>query len=155
MTTDKARKQYPPYVSYKSFKSLMKYFQQYLATRIDLSYLSDKFSVRTGSDLIVALWFLNFIDDGHRPMPVLKRLSTDTTNEYRAALLRQVADEAYAFVFNGELDIQTATYSELEAVFKKAHQLPDDICQKCIRFFINFCKDAGIPLSPEITKKQI
>jgi hypothetical protein len=102
-----------------------------------------------------AIRFLNIIDHGNRPTPVLKLLAI-STGEHHAALLRQVAYEAYAFVFiKGKLDPQTATYAELEAVFQNTYQMDDDICHKCIKFFIEFCKDAGIPLSPEFSKKRI
>jgi hypothetical protein len=102
-----------------------------------------------------AMRFLNIIDNSNRPTPVLKLLAV-STGEHHAALLRQVAYEAYAFVFiKGKLDPQTATYAELEAVFQNTYQMDDDICHKCIKFFIEFCKDAGIPLSPEFSKKRI
>jgi hypothetical protein len=83
------------------------------------------------------------------------KLLAISTGEHHAALLRQVAYEAYAFVYKGKLDPQTATYAELEAVFQNTYQMDDDICHKCIKFFIEFCKDAGIPLSPEFSKKRI
>jgi len=144
----------PPYVSYKSFNKLINMLERNLFTRIDLSYMSDDFSVRTGTNLMLAMRFLNFIDGGNRPTTVLKLLTAGTTKERRATLLRQVADEAYAFVFKANIDIQTATYAELEAVFQSTYRMDYDICHKCIRFFIEFCKDAGILLSPEIVKKQ-
>ena len=152
---EEERKQFPPYVSYKSFNKLINMLEQYLPTRIDLSYTSDDFSVRIGTDLILAMKFLNYIDDDYRPKPRLKLLAAGTTKEHRAALLKQVADEAYAFVFNGKLDPQTAAYAELEAVFQNIYRTDDDICHKSISFFIEFCKDAGIPLSPEFSNKQI
>ena len=154
MPTNEIGKYPPPSVSYKSFNRLMNMLQQNLFTRIDLSYLSDKFSVRTGTNLILAIRFLNIIDHGNRPTPVLKLLAI-STGEHHAALLRQVAYEAYAFVYKGKIDPQTATYPELEAVFQSTYQMDDDICHKSIRFFIEFCKDAGIPLSPELSKKRI
>jgi len=154
MMMNQERKQFPPYVSYKSFNKLFNMLEQYLPTRIDLSYTSDDFSVRIGTDLILAMKFLNYIDDDYRPKPRLKLLAAGTTKEHRAALLKQVADEAYAFVFKGGLDTQNATYAELEDVFKNVYGMESDLCHKCIRFFVEFCKDSKIPLSPEITKKR-
>ena len=155
MPTNEIGKYPPPSVSYKSFNRLMNMLQQNLFSRIDLSYLSDKFSIRTGTNLMSAMRFLNFIDNGNRPTPRLQLLVSDTAKEQHDALLRQVADEAYAFVFNGKLDPQTAAYAELEAVFQNIYRTDDDICHKSISFFIEFCKDAGIPLSPEFSNKQI
>jgi len=155
MPTNEIGKYPPPSVSYKSFNRLMNMLERNLSTRIDISYLSDKFSVRNSTNLMSAMRFLNIIDNSNRPTPVLKLLAV-STGEHHAALLRQVAYEAYAFVFiKGKLDPQTATYAELEAVFQNTYQMDDDICHKCIKFFIEFCKDAGIPLSPEFSKKRI
>ena len=154
MTTEEGKKHSPPYVSYKTFESFMTRLQQQLPTRIDRSYWGEMFSGSTGTQLMSAMRFLNFIDEGNRPTPVLKLLAI-STGEHHAALLRQVAYEAYAFVYKGKLDPQTATYPELEAVFQSTYQMDDDICHKSIRFFIEFCKDAGIPLSPEFSNKQI
>jgi len=68
--------------------------------------------------------------------------------------MRQVADEAYAFVFKSSLDLQNATYAELEEIFKNTYRVKSDVCRKCLKFFTEFSKDAGIPLSPQITKKR-
>jgi len=46
-----------------------------------------------------AMRFLNLIDANTRPMPRLKLLVTLHREKHRAALMRQVAEEAYAFVF--------------------------------------------------------
>ncbi len=154
MTIDEGRKHSPPYVSYKTFDSFMTRLQQHLPTRIDRSYWGEMYSGSTGTQLMSAMRFLNLIDANARPMPRLKLLVSTTTGEHRAALLRQVADDAYAFALKGTLDTQNATYAELEDVFKNTYRMKSDVCRKCIKFFTEFSKDAGIPLSPQITKKR-
>jgi hypothetical protein len=154
MTTDEGRKHSPPYVSYKTFDGFMTKLQQHLPTRIDRSYWGEMFSGSTGTQLMSAMRFLNLVDANARPMPRLKLLVSATTGEHRAVLLRQVADEAYAFALKGTLDTQNATYAELEDVFKNTYRMKSDVCRKCIKFFTEFAKDAGIPLSPQITKKR-
>jgi len=155
MTLDEGRKHSPPYVSYKTFDSFMTKLQEPpLPTRIDRSYWGEMFSGSTGTQLMSAMKFLNLIDANTRPMPRLKLLVTATSGEHRAALMRQVADEAYAFVLKGTMDTQNATYAELEDVFQNTYKMKSDVCRKCIKFFTEFSKDAGIPLSPHITKKR-
>ena len=154
MTIDEGRKHSPPYVSYKTFESFMTRLQQHLPTRIDRSYWGEMFSGSTGTQLMSAMRFLNLVDANARPMPRLKLLVSATTGEHRAALLRQVADDAYAFALKGTLDTQNATYAELEDVFKNTYRMKTDVCRKCIKFFTEFSKEAGIPLSPQITKKH-
>ena len=82
------------------------------------------------------------------------RVLPESTGEHRAALLRQVTEEAYAFVLKGTLDTQNATYAELADVFQNTYNMKSDVCRKCIKFFIEISKDAGISLSPQITKKR-
>jgi hypothetical protein len=112
------------------------------------------FSGSTGTQLMSAMRFLNLIDENGRPMPRLKLLVTATTGEHRSVLMRQVADEAYAFALKGTVDTQNASYAELEDVFLNTYKMKSDVCRKCIKFFTEFSKDAGIPLSPHITKKR-
>ena len=100
-----------------------------------------------------AMRFLNLIDGNARPTARLRVLPS-ASGEHRAALLRQVAEEAYAFVFKGTLDTQNATYAELEDVFQNTYNMKSVVCRKCIKFFTEISKDAGISLSPQITKKR-
>jgi hypothetical protein len=153
MTTEEGKKHSPPYVSYKTFGSFLTQLQPQPPTRIDRSIWGEMFSGSTGTQLMSAMRFLNLIDVNSRPTARLKLL-TGASGEHRAVLLRQVADEAYAFVLKGTLDIQNATYAELEDVFQNTYRMKSDVCRKCIKFFTEFSKDAGIPLSPQITKKR-
>lgn len=153
MTLDEVHKHYPPYVSYKTFDHFITEMKEHLPSRIDRSCWGDMFSGSTGTQLMSAMRFLNLVDINSRPTPRLKVL-TSTTGEHRAVLLRQVADEAYAFALRGPIDPQNATYAELEDVFKNTYRMKSDVCRKCIKFFVEFSKDAGIPLSPQITKKR-
>ena len=113
MTMDEGRKHSPPYVSYKTFESFMTRLQQQLPTRIDRSYWGEMFSGSTGTQLMSAMRFLNLVDVNARPTPRLKLLVSTTTGEHRTVLLRQVADDAYAFALKGTLDTQNASYAEL------------------------------------------
>jgi hypothetical protein len=150
---EEGRKHSPPYVSYKTFGSFISQLQPQVPSRIDRSIWGEMFSGSTGTQLMSAMRFLNLIDGNARPTARLRVLPS-ASGEHRAALLRQVAEESYAFVLKGTLDTQNATYAELEDAFQNSYHMKSDVCRKCIKFFTEISKDAGIPLSPQITKKR-
>jgi hypothetical protein len=150
---EEGRKHSPPYVSYKTFGSFISQLQPQVPSRIDRSIWGEMFSGSTGTQLMSAMRFLNLIDGNARPTARLRVLPS-ASGEHRAALLRQVAEESYAFVLKGTLDTQNATYAELEDTFQNSYHMKSDVCRKCIKFFTEISKDAGIPLSPQITKKR-
>ena len=154
MTIDDIRKQPPPYISYKTFDNFIGELQQHIPTRVDLSYLSDRFSASTGTQLMQTMRFLKLIDENNRPLSRLKLLASGATGEHRAAILRQAADETYPFIFRGTLDIRNATYAEVQDVFLNNYRMESSVCRKCIEFFIEFSKDAGIPISPQLIKER-
>jgi addiction module HigA family antidote len=153
MTIDEIGKQPPPYVSYKTFESFIISLEQQLPTHIDRNHWGEMFSESTGTQLMSASLFLNLIDVKARPMPRLKLLVTTTHGEHRAALLRQIVYESYAFVFKGKLDTQNASYTELEDIFRNTYKMDSVVSRRCIKFFIDFSKEAGIPLSPQLTQE--
>jgi hypothetical protein len=154
MTIEEGKKQPPPYISYKTFGNFMGELQQHLPTRVDLNYLSDQFSASTGTQLMYTMRFLKLIDQNNRPLPRLKLLASGATGEHRAAILRQVADETYPFIFRGTIDIRNATYAEVQDVFLNNYRMESSVCRKCIEFFVEFSKDAGIPVSPQLIKER-
>jgi addiction module HigA family antidote len=153
MTMDEKKRQIPPCISYKTFSGFLVSLPYHLPAPIDRSYWGAIYSDRTGTQLLSAMRFLNLIDANSRATTRLKVL-VPATGAHRAALLRQVAEEAYPFIFKGTIDTQNATRAELEAVFQNTYQTKIDVCHKCIRFFIAFCEDADIPLSSQITKNR-
>jgi len=62
MTTDEMWKQSPPYVSYKTFDKLINNLKELSPSHLDMSYLSDKFSISTGTQLMYAMRYLKLID---------------------------------------------------------------------------------------------
>ncbi len=152
MTNEKGRKHLPPYVSYRTFRNFIDRLQQRLPSRIDRSYWGDILSGSTGTQLMAALRFLALIDANGKPTDQLKPLVL-ARGEPRAQLLRNVTSQAYAFVLKSSIDIESATYSQLEEVFHNAFQLTDDVSRKCVKFFIAISGDAGMPISPFIIKR--
>jgi len=153
MTTDEKKRQMPLCISYKTFSRFLGNLPPNVPTRIDRSHWGVAYSDHTGTKLMSALRFLNLIDADSRATARLKVL-VPATGAHRAALLRQVAEEAYPFIFKGTIDTQNITCTELEAIFQNTHHMKIDVCHKCISFFIAFCEDADIPLSSQITKNR-
>lgn len=153
MTIDEERKRLPAYVSHKTFYNLMNQFKQHLPNNFNRRYWGVMFSGSSGYQLTSALQFLNLIDENNRPTSRLKSLVI-STEEQRAVLLRNIANEAYAFVLKGSNDPQNATYKELEGVFRNTYKVKIDVCRKCVKFLIEFSKHAGIPLAARIKQKR-
>jgi len=152
MVTENGRKHLPPYVSYRTFGNFINGLQQNLPSRIDRSYWGDMFSGSNGTQLMAALRFLKLIDANGKPMDQLKQLAA-VRGEQRAPILRRVTIEAFDFVTKGPLELERATYGQLQEAFHSSFQLTDDVSRKCVKFFIAMAGDAGINLSTFITKK--
>lgn len=152
MVTDNSRRHLPPYVSYRTFINFINGLQQQIPSRIDRSYWGDMLSGSTGIQLMAALRFLGLIDSNGKPTDRLKSLAS-VTGEFRSTPLREVIVESYSFVLDSQLDIESATYAQLAEVFRQTFQIGDNVNHKCIKFFISIAIDAGVPLSPFITKK--
>jgi hypothetical protein len=152
MVIEKGRKHLPPYVSYRTFHNFMQQLQQRMPSRIDRSYWGDILSGSNGTQLMAALRFLNLVDANGKPMERLKPFAS-ARGEQRAQLLQEIAQDAFDFVFKSSLDLESATYSQLEEVFHNTFQLTDDVSRKCVKFFIAMAADAGMALSPFITKR--
>jgi hypothetical protein len=153
VTTEKGRKHLPPYVSYRTFHNFVERLQQRMPSRIDRSYWGDILSGSTGIQLMAALRFLGLIDANGKPMERLKPLVAARGGEPRAKLLQEIAYDAFGFVLKSSLDLESATYSQLEEVFHNTFQLTDDVSRKCVKFFIAMASDAGMTLSPFITRR--
>lgn len=152
MAKERSNKRLPPYVSYRTFCNFIEGMRQQMPARIDRSYWSGTLAGSTGTQLMAAFRFLGLIDTSGRPTAQLKSL-VPAKGEQRAMLLKDLATGTFGFVFQGSLDPQNATYSQLEEVFHETFQCTGDVARKCIKFFIALSNDAGIPLSPFITKR--
>jgi hypothetical protein len=152
VTIEKGRKHLPPYVSYRTFYNFIERLQQHVPSRIDRSYWGELLSGSNGTQLMAALRFLYLIDINGKPMEILKRL-VEARGEQRAKILHDITDDAYGFVLKSSLDLESATYSQLVEVFHSTYQLTDDVSRKCVKFFIAMANDAGLKISPFITKR--
>ena len=152
MTNDKNRKRLPPYISYRTFYNFLEGLQQGIPSRIDRSYWGDRLSGSTGTQLTAALRFLGLIDANNTPTSRL-RILVATQGDPRRELLGKVTSEAFDFLLQSQLDPQTATYAQLDEAFHSTFELTSNVSRKCIKFFVALASEAGIPLSPFITKR--
>jgi hypothetical protein len=153
MTTDNGRKHLPPYVSYRTFRNFIDRLQQQkIPQRIDRSYWGDVLSGSTGTQLMAALRFLKLIDTNGKPTEHLNSL-VPARGDQRSQLLRNIANEAFGFVLKSNLDLESATYSQLVEAFHNAFQVTEDVSRKCVKFFIGLVGDAGMPISPYIIRR--
>jgi len=150
---DKGRKPLPPYVSYRTFRNFIDGLQLGIPSRIDRSYWGDKYSGSTGTQLMTALRFLGLIDSNGMPMTRLKQL-VSAKGVQRTSILQQIAYIAFNFLSEGLLNPEVATYAQLEEIFYNTYQMTGDVSRKCIKFFVSMENDAGVSLSPFITKRS-
>ena len=152
MTTDPGRKRLPPYISYKTFENFIGRLQGQVPSRIDRSYWGDAFSGSTGTQLMAALRFLNLVDGNGKPTNEVKQIAAAKGFD-RPQAMKEMTFDAYDFVLKSPLDLQNATYDELQEVFHQNFQLTPDVCRKCIKFFISLASTTGTSISPWVTKR--
>jgi hypothetical protein len=124
-----------------------------MPARIDRSYWGDKFSGSTGTQLMSALRFLSLVDSNGVPTNQLKDLA-GARGAVKAGILKKISQESFSFLVSNTFEPDKATYAQLEEVFKECYQVDRDVARKCIKFFTELSSEAGITLSPFITKKS-
>ncbi|MDO9333779.1 MAG: DUF5343 domain-containing protein [Dehalococcoidales bacterium] len=153
MSAENSRRGTPPYISPTTFHHLIEQLQKNLPDRIDRSYLDELHSGSTSTQIMSALRYLNLADSLNKPTHHLKLLIA-SSGEERTKRFKDIANSAYSFILNnGSVDLQTATYAQLEELFHDHCGVDGDVRRKCIKFFTSLSQDADIPLSPHVTKK--
>ena len=102
---------------------------------------------------MAALRFLSLIDGINKPTARLRTLA-NAGQEERPRYLRDVLSGAYAQLLSGDqVNLQSATYNQLEEAFQGCYGVDGDVRRKCIKFFTSMAVDAGLSLSTHITRK--
>jgi hypothetical protein len=149
---DEGKPPAPPYVAYRSFRTLIGGFKtRVLPNRIDRSVL-DNFSGIVGSQLLTALRFLKLIDKENRPQHALEGLVRAFGTERWPPVLANVIKAAYAPIF--ELDLKVASPSQFVECFGKVYPGEGSTQRKCRTFFLNAVQDAKIEISPFTVKNM-
>ena len=154
MPLENSKKYTPPYISPRSFYNLLVKLQlDAIPGRVDRSYLDKHFSGAASTQIMAALRFMNLIDSKNVPTHHL-RLLVVAVDEERKKRLKDLCGNCYSTIFTDTgLDLQTATYLQLEETFHSHYGIDGDVRRKCIKFFTSLATDAGIPLSKYITEK--
>jgi hypothetical protein len=140
----------PPYTSYRTFKTFIEDLHEHgVPSRIDRSVLT-RFSGVVGTQLMHALRFLGLIEDDGRPTERLKALvKAHGSRDWPQQFLELLRHE-YAAMF--AIDLETATPSHFNEVFRKAFPAADAVVQKCVTFFLYAASDAGVKISGRVLK---
>lgn len=138
----------PPYVSFRSFSTLLDDFKTSgVPPRIDRSVLK-RFSGGLGSQLLVALRSLGLMDEGGVPSDDLQILVDHYGTDDFPASLRHVLQASYPFL--QAIDLTTATPSMFAEAFQNATSAKEDVLRKCRTFYLHAAKVAGIDIGKRL-----
>jgi len=150
MTPEKPTGRAPVYVPYATLVTAL----DSLAThgipssgKIDKSLFAMSGAVR--SQLLLALRYLELIDDKGYATPSLKPL-VEATGDERKSLLRKIIEVKYAGVIAKGLE--TISAGQLEEAFRELN-VDGSTLVRAIRFFVKVCQEVGIPISQRVTGK--
>jgi hypothetical protein len=149
-TTERPPPKTPPYVSWRTFKSLLQDLHEHgVPSRIDRSILT-RYSGVVGTQLMTALRFFNFIDNEGNPSEAFKALVRSYGTPAWSELLDKTIREFYKPLMG--IGLECATQGHFSDTFKKAFPGTDAVMQKCATFFLYAARDAGIKISDRVLK---
>ncbi|MDA2930748.1 DUF5343 domain-containing protein [Acidobacteria bacterium AH-259-O06] len=138
----------PPYVAYRTFSNFLAELKaRGIPSRIDRSVMSHK-SGTVQSQLLLTLSYLDLVKDLGRPTQKLRKLLESGDTE-RKAVLREIVESSYDFVFDTTFGLRTATSHQAEELFQKTGASGETV-RRCIAFFLAAARDSGIPVSSYI-----
>ncbi len=136
---------YPPYIGYKSLKTLLKWFKDtQVPSRIDLSVLRQKWGGSDSSQILSALKFLRLVGKKKEPTPIFHKLIIEGLGE-NGKNLKETLENAYPEIFENT-DISKATAQQFNDVFQ-TYPGTAEVKKKAMRFFLSAADDAGYPIS--------
>lgn len=143
----------PPYVSFKSFTTLIEELKTNgLPPQIDRSVLR-RFSGGLGSQLLMATKSLGLVADDNKPTPRGAKLVAAFGTDAWKETLRGVIATSYPFL--NDLDLTQATPSMFAEAFKRGTGAKEDVLRKCRSFFLHAAQDADIPIGPRILNGSV
>lgn len=144
----KATVRTPPYVSFKTFQTLLEELQTNgIPPQIDRSVLS-RFAGGLQGQLMSAMKSLDLMDDKNAPLPLLQEVVDSYGTERFKAVIGRMLRNTYSYVF--ALDLMNATPAMFAKAFSDATGAKEDVLRKCRTFFLHAAKEAEIPLGNRI-----
>lgn len=140
----------PPYLSWKTFISFLRSFDQGLPPRIDKSAMN-RLSGGNQNLMINALTYLKLIKSDGQPERILEQIvetfSPDKQADFKKHL-GTILQSAYPFLFDGtnNFDLERSTSAQFDEKFR-AEGVSGETVQKCEAFFVSAAQDAGIKVS--------
>jgi hypothetical protein len=149
----------PPYVSFKTFTTLLDQLKEakLVPDQIDRSFLKN-FSGAAQSELQLALKFFGFTDENYRVKPALEDFAF-ASNSDRKSKLAELLVLRYDFVLkNPSINIEKATTNQVADAFR-TKQLSGSTLSRAVSFFIAAAKETGIKIpehlkAPAISKES-
>lgn len=137
----------PPYTAFSSFKTAISVFKAVIVPdRIDRSVWGNKFSGSVVTQMIAAFRFLGLITNEGEPTKRLRELVAAYGTEAWSGELRRVVEFAYSPLLKGDLEkVSSSLFNER---FRQSYKAEGDTLRKCMTFFLQAAREAGITLSP-------
>jgi hypothetical protein len=145
------RKLLPPYIPARTFMTFLDHLRDIggMPSHIDKAVMSNM-SGGIQSWLKASLRYMKLMNAEDEPTEMLARL-VQAQGEDRKALLRELFESTYSFL-NGRIDLQNTTPQKLRsAIIEMGAQ--GETVEKIMSFMIGLGKEAGVPLSPYLTKR--
>jgi hypothetical protein len=107
------------------------------------------------SQLVSSLRYLKLIDSDNRTRPDLKTLAASTGDDRKKELVKLLTNN-YPFLFaeSGDFSLAEGTYPQLVGKFQDAGAA-GETAKRCVRFFLDAAKEAGITISPYIQSEPV
>jgi hypothetical protein len=146
-----------PYMSYGVFTSTNQALAESTVPTGPLDrHVLDKLSGADHGALMSGLYFLGFVDRDRKATAQYRELIRVSKEENRSqfqALLYETLSIKYADII-GDLNVETATLSELEKAFKAYGVPAGQMLTKTIRFYVKALGDCDVSVSPYILKPR-
>lgn len=137
----------PPYPAFQSVKSGIAVFKEHvIPNRVDRSVWGNKYSGSVATQVQTAFKFLRLIDGDGVPTDRLRTLVGALDTEQWGPKLRLVIEESYAPIFT--LDLEKVTVTQFFERFRAVYGAEGETARKCVTFFLNAAREAGIKVSP-------
>lgn len=140
----------PPYVSFATFSNALASLAEHgVPTQIDRSVLG-KFSGSTQAHVIHAFRSLGLTDKDNRSNDILRELAS-SDEERRKAILGDIIHSKFPEQVKV---LPNGTPQQLRSAFDYTKVEPS-VKAKCIRFFLNAAREAGLDISPHIKSVRV
>ncbi|MEC9266931.1 MAG: DUF5343 domain-containing protein [Pseudomonadota bacterium] len=142
-----------PYASFRSFISFVDRLREDgIPDAIDRSVFGN-ISGGTAYGVLAALKALNLIDDEGASSPLFRNLVASQGDE-RKDVLRQVLEFGYPSLWNGDLNLASASSKQFDDHLRDVYQISGSTVDKAASFFLMAAEAADIPLSAHLKKRS-